>query len=139
MATIKYPELLGADTSILSAILSIGLLGVSLAVANRDFKGRAIQMRRNYLELQRLYNSIPASSSDKDFPQAKYDAILAECENHTETDDRVARVFSQGLTSRIPTWDEYLHVAFWLFKRWFFSTILYLAPVAVAIYTWKFA
>ncbi|WP_010226694.1 SLATT domain-containing protein [Pseudomonas donghuensis] len=139
VTTIKYPELLGSDTSILSAILSIGLLGVSLAVANRDFKGRAIQMRRNYLELQRLYNSTPASSPDNDFLQAKYDAILAECENHTETDDRVARAFSKGLTSRAPTWDEYLHVAFWLIKRWFFSSVLYLAPVVVAIYAWKFA
>ncbi|MEA5673445.1 SLATT domain-containing protein [Pseudomonas sp. MH2] len=139
VSTIKYPELLGKDTSVLSAILSIGLLGVSLAVANRDFKGRAIQMRRNYLELQRLYNSIPSNSSSAAPHQSQYDAILAECENHTETDDRVARVFSHGLTSRIPTWDEYLHVAFWLVRRWLFSIILYLTPAAVAIYAWKFS
>ncbi|NNC09875.1 SLATT domain-containing protein, partial [Corallococcus exiguus] len=43
--SIRYPTILGDNTDILGAILSIGLLAISLSVTNRDFRGRAMLMR----------------------------------------------------------------------------------------------
>ncbi|MCY1549651.1 SMODS and SLOG-associating 2TM effector domain family 5 [compost metagenome] len=117
--------------------MSVALLGVSLAVSNRDFRGRAILMRNNYLKLQKLYRDIPVSTTPSADHQTRYDELLAEAENHREIDDRIARAFSSGLTSRHPTLSENLHAICWLAVRALITIALYIAPIIVAIYAWK--
>lgn len=139
--TIRHSTVLGPDTDVMATILSVALLGISLAVANRDFRGRAMLMRTNYLELQKLHRGLPNDSSEPEAPKpspeqvSRYDELLAESENHREIDDRIARVFATGLTSRVPTGFEYFNAVFWLTMRFLITTILYALPVVVGLYS----
>lgn len=129
--SIRYPTILGNNTDILGAILSIGLLAISLSVTNRDFRGRAMLMRGNYLHLQKLYNSVqPAGATAAE--QDLYAELLRDSENHTSMDDVLARVFSTGLTSRLPTWFEYTRAIASIILRYALITALYAAPVLAA-------
>lgn len=93
--TIRFPETLGPNTDISSAIMSVALLVISLLVANVDYRGRAIEMRKNYLELQHLYNTILSHASLQS-PTAEmlkeYNDLLSDCENHLSLDDKYWRV-----------------------------------------------
>lgn len=48
---LRYEHVLGPDTDLMATVLSVALLGVSLAVTNRDFRVRAMAVRKNYLQL----------------------------------------------------------------------------------------
>nr|WP_279079822.1 SLATT domain-containing protein [Hafnia alvei] len=127
--TLRFPKILGDNTDIIAAILSVALLGISLVVSNLDFRGRAISMRRNYLALQRLY-----SDTTKEQPltleQRKiYHELLDEIENHLDIDDKSARVAQAGLTTRKPTDKEIRTVRLWKIKRLTFTSFLYLLPL----------
>lgn len=135
--TVRYPQVLGPDTDVLATILSIALLGVSLAVANRDFRGRAMLMRENYLKLQKLYRDISRSNHYADEHEARYEGLLVDAENHRDIDDRVARTFAQNLTSRQPNWLDYLHAYGWLFMRAVITLLLYVAPLVAGFYAWS--
>jgi len=135
--TIRYPKIIGDNTDILATILSVALLGVSLSVANRDFRGRAMLMRDNYLKLHKLYRNIQYNIGTHTDHLAQYHDILFEAENHREIDDRIARVFSQGLTSRHPTRLEKTQACLWLVIRVLVTFSLYAAPVIVGFYAWN--
>ena len=139
--TIRYEHLLGPDTDMMATVLSIALLGVallgvSLAVTNRDFRARAMMMRKNYLQLQALYRDLSLGAAPTPVQAAKYDELLAECENHREIDDRIARVFATGLTSRNPTAFENCYAISWLSARLIITVALYVLPLAVGLLTW---
>ncbi|HBO4423376.1 TPA: SLATT domain-containing protein [Pseudomonas aeruginosa] len=134
--TIRYEHLLGPDTDMMATVLSIALLGVSLAVTNRDFRVRAMLMRRNYLQLQALYRELSSGAAPTPVQTKQYDELLAECENHREIDDRIARVFASGLTSRNPTVFENCYAISWLAARLVITAALYALPLAVGILTW---
>lgn len=132
VVTIRYPHALGRDTDILSAVLSIALLGISLAVANRDYRGRSIAMQRNYLDLQRLYDHIQNTGSSGAPELAQYHDLLAAVENHREIDDKLFRVLhSNTLSSRQPTTVEMAEVYGYLALRVAITSSLYLAPIVV--------
>lgn len=139
--TIRHSTILGPDTDVMATILSVALLGISLAVANRDFRGRAMLMRTNYLELQKLHRGLPdgapANASDAPTQEqiTRYDELLAESENHREIDDRIARVFANGPITRPPTGFEYFSAALWLTMRFLITTLLYVLPVATGLYS----
>ncbi|SMS08825.1 hypothetical protein CFBP1590__1239 [Pseudomonas viridiflava] len=132
VVSIRNPKALSDDTDVMAAILSVALLGVSLSVSNRDFRGRAIQMRRNYLGLHQLYRSIPKDTLLTQEQSARYDELLDEAENHREIDDRIARILAPQLTSRHPTVFESIHVLVWLFIRLAVTVALYAAPIVFA-------
>jgi len=134
--TIRRSTLLGPDTDVMATILSVALLGVSLAVTNRDFRVRAMLMRSNYLKLQSLHRELPANSAPTTGQANKYDELLAESENHREIDDRIARVFAQGLTSRTPTAFESFYAFAWLTVRFVITVGLYVLPLVAGIYAW---
>jgi len=140
IAILRYPKLLGENTDIFTATMSVALLVISLLVANRDFRGRGIEMRRNYLALQRLYRECIApggptrSLSDID---DDYQELLAEGENHTTRDDKHFRVFQDGLTSRIPSCREKAEVFGYLFVRYTLLFVLYAIPVTPPLFLTK--
>ncbi|MBZ7661957.1 SLATT domain-containing protein, partial [Klebsiella grimontii] len=115
--TLRFPKILGDNTDILAAILSVALLGISLVVSNLDFRGRSISMRRNYLALQRLYSDTTTEQRLTPEQRKKYHELLDEVENHLDIDDKAARVAQLGLTTRIPTNKEKRTVLFWKIKR----------------------
>ncbi|MGF6417229.1 hypothetical protein ABH900_000690 [Stenotrophomonas sp. AN71] len=129
--SIRYPTILGDNTDILGAILSIGLLAISLSVTNRDFRGRAMLMRGNYLHLQKLYNDIQPTGPTL-AEQALYAGLLRDSENHTSMDDILARVLSTGLTSRIPTKIEYARGIASIILRYILIISLYATPLIAA-------
>lgn len=128
---LKDQKVLGSDTDTISALISIGLLAISLIVTNRDFRGRAIEMRRNYLDLQHLYRKTTATPpllSTKDIDD-QYQKLLDSVENHSEIDDKYFRVFQPGLTSRQPTKFVKVEVYAYILVRTSGLTFLYVAPL----------
>ncbi len=134
--TIRCSTLLGPDTDVMAAILSVALLGVSLTVSNHDFRVRAMLMRSNYLKLQSLHRDLPTDSAPTTEQANKYDELLSESENHREIDDLIARVFAQGLTSRKPTGLESVYAFAWLATRFIVTVSLYMLPLVAGIYAW---
>lgn len=133
VVSIKHSKVFGEDTDVMAAILAVALLGVSLSVSNRDFRGRALHMRRNYLGLHQLYRSIPKNTILTSDQSARYDELLNDSENHLEIDDRIARILASQLTSRHPTVFESIHVVFWLLARLVITVSLYAAPIVFAL------
>lgn len=134
VVTVRYPQALGKDTDVLSAVLSIALLGISLAVANRDFRGRSIAMRQNYLELQRLYDRTapPANFGDDDLQ--RYHNLLSAVENHTEIDDKLFRTkHAASLSTRLPSLREKAEAYGYLALRLVLTLLLYLAPIGLLL------
>ncbi|WP_283603618.1 SLATT domain-containing protein [Serratia proteamaculans] len=129
IVTLRFPKVLGDNTDILAAILSVALLGISLVVSNLDFRGRAISMRKNYLALQRLYSDTTTEQELTLEQRKKYHELLDEVENHLEIDDKTARAAQVGLTTRIPTNEEKRTVQLWKIKRFIFTFSLYLLPL----------
>ncbi len=134
--TIRYGHLLGPDTDLMATVLSVALLGVSLTVTNRDFRVRAMAMRKNYLQLQALYRELSSGAAPTPAQTEQYDELLAESENHREIDDRIARVFSTGLTSRAPTAFESCYALSWLGARLIVTITLYALPLVVGVSAW---
>lgn len=141
VVAIRFPQILGAQTDILAAVFSLAILVVSLMVTGRDFRGRSIEMRRNYLALQSLYRQAQQDPSPLSPQQIEneYGALLDQVENHTSLDDVCARVFNTGkLTSRAPS---KLDVA----RAWGYTVVrrvsllgLYALPIAVVLLTLLF-
>ena len=133
IVAIRYPQALGTDTDILAAVLSVALLSVSLAVANLDFRGRALTMMKNYKDLQKLYNLLNSEDSVTEAHSSTYHDLLAESENHKEIDDKRFRTSaSSSLQSRKPTEFDFLYVYCWLTTRAAVTFTLYLGPIAIA-------
>lgn len=139
VVTIRYSHVLGPDTDVLATVLSVALLGVSLAVTNRDFRARALAMRRNYLELQRLYMETSSAGNFSADQIHRYDALLNDCENHRDVDDRIARVFATGLTSRKPSNFEQFSAIGWLALRFIITILLYSLPLLFGFSMWTAA
>lgn len=129
---IRYTSILGHDTDILSAILSVILLGVSLTVTNLNFGIRANRLRDNYLKLQSLYQNIDEKPTTEQLH--KYHEILEESENHNEMDDRIARVFARKLTSRNPTRSDKCIAYLWIIGKYIIALSLYLLPIAIVLF-----
>lgn len=130
---IRYPKYLGDDTDVISATLSIVLLVLSLLVTNRDFRGRALAMRQNYLDIQSLHNDL--TFQDKPVRSAadissSYQKILNESENHCEIDDKYFRVFKEG-TSRPASRRERVEVYLYLVLRFLILVFIYVIPALV--------
>lgn len=133
IVAIRYPQALGANTDILAAVLSVALLGVSLAVANRDFRGRALAMMKNYKDLQKLYNLLGSVTNVTEAHSEAYHELLAESENHKEIDDKRFRTSANStLQSRKPNKFDFFCVYCWLMVRALITVSLYLGPVAIA-------
>ncbi|AVG38828.1 SLATT domain-containing protein [Achromobacter insolitus] len=131
IVAIRYPTILGPNTDIISALLGVFLLGISMAVANRDFRGRGIAMCQNYQNLQRLYDSLGASSLDDDVI-GKYHDLLGQVENHRGIDDKVFRVLhAADLCSRHPVKREYISAYGYLIWRVVVLAFLYLSPLFI--------
>lgn len=133
IVTLRFTKVLGDNTDVVAAILSVALLGISLIVSNLDFRGRAIAMRRNYIALQRLYFDITTSQQLSLEQKEKYFNLLNEVENHRDIDDKISRVTQVGLKTRIPTQKEKIIVILWILLRIFITAALYILPL---IYLW---
>lgn len=131
VVVLKYPKILGDATDMIAALISVGLLAISLVVANRDFRGRAIAMRRNYLDLQHLYRQSTASPPLLTLREIddKYQILLDAVENHSEIDDKYFRVFQPGLTSRLPSTTTKVEIYAYILIRTSVLTLMYAAPL----------
>jgi hypothetical protein len=132
--TLRYEHVLGKDTDMLAAIVSIALLVISLLVAGRDFRGRSIEMRRNYLELEELYFQVKLANGYNKQDVERYAKILASAENHSSLDDMYFRVFHNGsLTDRLPTYREIILVYLYVAIRFAMLFICYAFPLLAVV------
>lgn len=133
IVAIRHEKFLGPDTDISMAVLSVGLLAISMIVASRDFKGRALMMRANHLALKTLFDELNAGTVPATEKPPRYAKLLQECENHTSYDDRYFRVLnSTGLTSRNPSRADYfLFGLHWLFRVLGIAAV-YILPLGLA-------
>lgn len=133
--SLQYPKFLGDNTNLTSAVFSVAILAVSMLVTNRDFRGRSLEMRRNYLAIHNLYQQASKQSESGEAPaqtEAAYHTLVSAVENHAAIDDKYFRVFHNGsLKTRNPTMGEKFDVYTYLACRTVFLTVLYLAPFAV--------
>ncbi|MEX9687909.1 SLATT domain-containing protein [Providencia rettgeri] len=127
IVSVQYPDVLGKNTSIYASIMSVALLVISLVISNRDFRGRSLKMRENYLALQELYNS--SASIDENEVAKKYAHLLRDIENHNELDDKKFRVFAHNLNTRKPKKLEFVHVYSVIIVRMLCCLLFYLAPL----------
>lgn len=133
IVSVRYPQALGADTDIFAAILSVALLAVSLSLANRDFRGRALAMRTNYRGLQRLHAQIDKDNDATPEQLTCYHDLLARSENHRDIDDLIFRVRNSAtLENRRPNPGEVVYAYIWLVSRIFVTVVLYGLPLLVA-------
>lgn len=133
IAGIVNSDYLGANTNFLSAMLAVALLVISLWVTNQDWRGRAIKMRENHLELMHLKNKMTAGIISQSEAAEIYHKLLCECENHTGYDFDFFRVFDSGtLTSNVPSWWVITKTYAWRIFR--FLTIVFLYSLPFLIY-----
>lgn len=131
---IRYPIFAGRDTDIYIAILSVALLTMSLLVATRDYRGRAMKMRTNHIALKFLYDSLQNGVIDQKEKPRLYSDLLGDCENHSTYDDRYFRVFNRkGLKTRIPKWDDFLLMWLMLITRLAATLVLYAIPIILLL------
>lgn len=129
---LRHEKFAGPDTDIYMAILSIALLVISMFVANRDFRGRALQVRANHIALKRLYDELSGGIIKPEEKPERYSQLLLECENHASYDDRYFRVFNKaGLKTRIPTGRDFFFVFCACATKVVTYLALYLIPLSV--------
>ncbi|WP_081474586.1 SLATT domain-containing protein [Acidovorax radicis] len=129
IVAVRYEKFAGPDTDIYTAILSVALLVISMLVANRDYRGRALQLRANHIALKKLHDDLKSGLVSVADKPAMYSKLLAECENHSSYDDRYFRVLNRaGLTTRIPTRSDYFFMLSVCSFRVVFLLVLYILP-----------
>ena len=132
IVTLRYEKFAGPDTDIYTAVLSVALLAISMLVAGRDYRGRALQMRANHIALKRFYDELMANTISVDKKPELYAKLLLECENHSTYDDRYFRIFNRsGLTSRSPTILDWVFMLTMCSCRVGGFVALYLLPLTV--------
>lgn len=135
IAGIVDSSYLGPKTSFLSALMAVALLVLSLWVTNQDWRGRAIRMRENHLQLMHLKNKLSAEGVSSEDAADKYHQLLCECENHTGYDFDFFRVFDSGvLKSNNPSAWEFIKTYLKRFFRFIVLMVFYILPFF--IYLW---
>jgi hypothetical protein len=138
IVAVRYPEIFGKNTDIISAVLSTALLVLSMLVTGRDYRGRSLEMRKNYLALQSLHRKLstaPPLISIID-AEKEYEKLLDSVENHAQIDDICARVSNSGtLTSRKPSSQEWATAYLYLTVRLSSLVLFFLLPVTLFTYS----
>lgn len=133
VVALRHPQFAGPDTDIYTAVLSIAILAISMLVANRDYRGRALQLRTNHIALKRLYDELMAGTVSATEKPEHYSKLLLECENHSSYDDRYFRVLNRAsLETRLPTKQDCFFVLIECGLRLISVVFLYLFPCLLA-------
>jgi hypothetical protein len=131
IAALKYDNFLNGESDIALIIMSVSILVISMYITNIDFKGKSSKFKENYLKLQSLYEVTKTNKTD---PAEDYIQLLAECDNHKPIDDKYFRVNNnKSLTSRKPTFFEYIEVILYIIIRKTILILLYLAPLLLPL------
>ncbi|WP_155293316.1 SLATT domain-containing protein [Comamonas testosteroni] len=135
IASIQDSNYLGTSTSFLSSIMAVALLVLSLWVTNQDWRGRAIKMRENHLELLYLYNLLKENRIEYTAAAEKYHKLLSQCENHKTYDLNFFKVFDSdaGLSTPATCYVIFSTSVVRIF-RFLVWAILYGVPLAIYFY-----
>ncbi len=132
---LRSKDFLGSHTDLYTTILSIVLLAISMWVSVKDFRGRAIAMRKNHIALKLLIDDLNQNNVTAQQKPKKYSELLVECENHLSYDDKYFRFFAK--TSRGMNGLDYISLLFQFLIRWAFILGLYLLPLLIVILNFK--
>lgn len=116
--------------------MSVALLVISLLITNTDYRGRALQMRKNYLDLQHFYNSLLLQNTLSDPTKEmidQYAEFLYDIENHLSVDDKYWRAMAPQTAklSRPASEKEICDVKSYIFIRNFYFFTLYTLPLII--------
>mgnify|MGYP000855009839 FL=1 len=126
--SISLPELLGKYTNTLLIVLSVISFVFSLLIVSYKFDDRALAMKENYLDLQRLYENLKRDTSgDIDKYIDQYLNILERNENHNIIDDITNRMNQK--TSREVSNKEFLYYHIYIFSKFIFITAVLTIPL----------
>lgn len=141
---LRYNNLLGSDTDMILAIMSIVILVLSLVITNFDMKERSNKFFNNYVNLQTLYLEARDVEKIKDLEDAKtemmsikekYKKVLLAVENHLPIDDICVRVENAStLDSRHPSRMEHFKCCWYKAKKFCLYFSLYTAPILTLVY-----
>lgn len=134
---IRFDKFAGPNTDIYMVVLSMALLVVSLFVANRDYRGRAMMMRANHIALKKLYEELKSGAIKPELKPELYSKLLLECENHSSYDDRYFRVFNPKGLTRSPSGTDCALTVGMLVVRVLGFGLLYALPVALVCFAGK--
>lgn len=132
IASIQNANYLGTSTSFLSSIMAVALLVLSLWVTNQDWRGRAIKMRENHLNLLHLYNLLKENRIKYVAAATQYHLLLSQCENHKTYDLNYFKVFDSDAGLSTPaTWYVKFFTSSVRFFRFLVWAFLYGFPLAI--------
>ncbi|MCD5360323.1 SLATT domain-containing protein [Chromobacterium aquaticum] len=129
--------------TILGIIISITLFGLSFLLNSMGFSARAQRFKENYIHLQTLINQLDLAlcTTDSDSlktaiktTQEQYASAISNCENHTTTDDYIARFLYSNLQTRKLSHGEWSYVIFHTVARLTLLCFLYFLPLFVFSY-----
>ena len=121
-------------TNLMSTILSAIILVTSLMIVNVNYQLRAVRMRDNYLELQKLYEEIKLhmehnsiiNQHDEEKFKNHYVSILEKHENHITFDDIANRL--QTETNRgVSCYEKFLYYGYRIVK-WMLLIAIIILP-----------
>lgn len=118
-------------------IFSVLSLTISGIVSSMRFRERAYQIKICYEQLQPIIGELQSSSSDKPKLYSKYHSIIAQCENHTDSDyfTALCKVYltTQDKNTISPHPTCYIWLKFWIsvFSYYFFIILLYIIPIVI--------
>jgi hypothetical protein len=132
---LKEANPVGENSDITLTIISVCILVLSLFISNVDFKGRAERLKENYLGLHKLYGDCLLSDAKESQINADYLRLLSNSENHKTIDDKFFRATNyKALSSRKPTFFDFIEVIFYVFIRKLIIISIYLAPFALILF-----
>jgi hypothetical protein len=130
--SIPIPILFGKHTGILLVVLSVISFVFSLLIVSYKFDDRALAMKENYLDLQRLYENLKRDTNgniDKYIDQ--YISILERNENHNIIDDIINRINKK--TSRDISKKEWFYYYTYRFLKFTFIIIILAIPITLIL------
>lgn len=136
IVAVRFPNILGPNTDVMSAIAGVAILVVSMFVTSQDLRGRSIAMRENYLALQALYNEMPHGGVPSPAQVSRYHELLQAVENHTEYDYKLFRVKSGSALTPVVGRYEMAEVYVNIACRLLILVCLYIGPVALIPLAW---
>ena len=136
---LKSSKMFGDYADAIMVAFSVAVLVISLVVSNRDYRGRSLQMKLNYVKLQKLESQFKLGAIDEVSATNSYFSILDESENHS-TYDHLFHVFTRrsdkGCKVRLSC-SEFCLITFFIILKWSLIFFAFLLPVLMLVYLGK--
>ena len=133
---IKNATFLHNSSDVIMTIATGAVFTLSLLIPQLDLKNRALKLKENYINLQKLSFDLKLCDDEHAITKLNDDylELLREVENHSKVDLYYFIAYETGGScSRVISMSEWGVLAFYLFIRSSILTLLYLFPILMLI------